>query len=89
MAGCVDCQHETTCLMLPDVDSKILTSFLTKVSHGLKELAVTHSSLAYLDFSLGPILKLENIDFEQEIASEVNICFLLYKLASRVFSAIF
>jgi hypothetical protein len=75
----VNCQHETSCLVLPDVDSQILSSFLAKACLGLKELAFTNSSLAYLELNHRPSVKVEALEpeeFEQEFSEEVPDCVL-------------
>ena len=59
--------------MLPDVDSAVLSNFLSKVCMGVKELAFTSPSLEYLDFHNRPCVKTETSeimndddDFEEE-----------------------
>ena len=77
------CQHESACLMLPDTDSRALDNFLSKVSLGQNEVAETDPSLAYLEFSrgpiapvvapIGPIVKIEDLsDYDQEVFNEVR-----------------
>ena len=50
----VACQHETSCLVLPDVDSAILSNFLARACLGGNEVAVTNPSLAFLKFRQRP-----------------------------------
>ena len=38
----------------------------------MKELAVTHPSLGFLDFGQGPIIKIEDIEFEPDFSNEVQ-----------------
>ena len=86
LADPTSCQHESACLMLPDIDSRILDNFLSKVSLGQNELAVTHPSLAYLEIShtpmapvapigpIGPIVKIEDLtDYDQDVFNEVRL----------------
>jgi len=45
--------------MLPDVDSSVLSNFLSKVCLGVKELAFTNPTLEYLDFHIRSCVKTE------------------------------
>lgn len=79
------CPHEMTCILLPDVDSVILSDFLSKVCNGTKETAVTSPSLAHLGFHMKPFSSIkvkpefDNIaDLDDDDLEEFHVSYLYH-----------